>query len=261
MSSRNLGRHKKPVKIFSLEEADERLADIFRNHGANYISHSLRKQLAQFYVLLMENQERENFTRLLTLKDVGIKHFIDSLIITQLTQLQFPLLDIGTGPGFPGIPLKLYFPSEKILLAEGVQKRVQFLKLIREKMKFQNLDIVGRNINEEFVYPVRGAITRAVEEISNTLRHVLFSVQNEGRVYFMKGPGVDEEIRRVPPELLKFYKLVEDHTYTLPNTPHQRRLVIYEKIFTPPLPEMEPTGSEPLEVDSRAGQTRAGQKR
>lgn len=243
-AGKKLGHHKKPVKIFTLEEADERLADVFRNHSAEYISHSLRKRLAEFYVLLMENQEKENFTRLLTLKDVGIKHFIDSLIITQLTKLKFPLLDVGTGPGFPGIPLKLFYPQEKVLLAEGVQRRVQFLKDVRERMKLQQLDIVGRNINDDFVYPVQGAITRAVEEISNTLRNVMFSVQNGGRVYFMKGPGVDEEIRRVPKDLLKCYKLVEDHAYVLPQTPHQRRLVVYEKIWTPELPDMEEEDSD-----------------
>ncbi len=234
-----LGVHKKPQKIFTLDEADDRLADLFRNHGAAYISHEMRRRLAEFYVLLMDNQHKENFTRLLTLKDVGIKHFIDSLIITQLTELQFPLMDVGTGPGFPGIPLKIFYPQSKILLAEGVQRRVQFLKDVRDKMQLKELDIVGRNIDENFVYPVQGAITRAVEDVSNTLRNVMFSVQNGGRVYFMKGPGVDAEIKQIPKDLLQYYKLVEDHAYDLPQTPHKRRLVVFEKTQTPELPEFE----------------------
>ena len=93
------GRHKKPKRIFSFNEADDRLYDIFRNHGFDHISHSVRHQLVSFYQLLMKTQNQENFTRLLSLRDIGIKHFIDSLIVPDLTTLQFPLLDMGTGPG------------------------------------------------------------------------------------------------------------------------------------------------------------------
>lgn len=232
-----MGRHKKPEHIFELNEANDRLADIFRNHDFNLVSHEQRHQLAHFYRLLMLNQEKENFTRLLKLRDIAIKHFIDSIIITKYTKLQFPLIDVGTGPGFPGIPLKIMFPKEKILLGEGVQRRVEFLKHVRSEMNLPNLDIVGRNINKHFVYPVNGAITRAVEDIGNTLGNVLSCLQIGGRVYFMKGPGVDPEIKAAKENWGEFYKLVEDVAYTLPHTPHERRLVVYEKIKHQPLPE------------------------
>ena len=143
----------KPEQIYSTEEANDRLADNFRNHEFN-CSHEERKKLAQFYTLLMKNQEQQNFTRLLKLKDIAIKHFIDSMIVSELVHIKFPLMDVGTGPGFPGIPLKIRYKKEKILLAEGVQKRVEFLKVAREELKLENLDIIGRNINEHFVYPV-----------------------------------------------------------------------------------------------------------
>ena len=104
------GKHKKPETIFSIEEANDRLADIFRNHSFTGVSHEQRKALAHFYRLLMENQEKENFTRLLKIRDIAIKHYIDCLLVPQLTKLQFPLMDVGTGPGFPGIPLKVVFP-------------------------------------------------------------------------------------------------------------------------------------------------------
>ncbi len=232
------GKHKKPTEIYSASEANDRLFDLFRNHQFE-CSHEVRQKLAEFYVLLMQNQENKNFTRLLKLKDIGIKHFIDCMIITQLTPLKFPLIDIGTGPGFPGIPLKIIFPKEKILLAEGVQKRVEFLKEVREKLNLQNLDIIGRNINPYFVYPVNGVITRAVEDISNTLRNCLSCLQQGGEVYFMKGPGVDPEILQVPEDLKEFYELKNDIAYDLPKTENHRRLVIYKKIKNAPLPEEE----------------------
>ncbi len=226
----------KAEKIYSSGEANDRLADIFRNHSFT-CSHIEREKLAQFYTILMENQEHQNFTRLLKIKDIAIKHFIDSLIITELCDLQFPLLDLGTGPGFPGIPLKIRFPDKKILLAEGVQKRVEFLKTIRESLDLKNLDIFGRNINEHFVYPVNGVITRAVEDIPNTLKNVLSCLQTEGCVYFMKGPNVDPELKLIPPELLEYYKLEKDIAYDLKHTENHRRLIIFKKIKNAPLPE------------------------
>lgn len=226
----------KPETIYSVEEANDRFADIFRNHQFQ-CSHAERKKLAEFYNVLMKNQEHQNFTRLLKLKDVAIKHFIDSLIITEFVQIQFPLLDVGTGPGFPGIPLKIRYPEEKILLAEGVQKRVEFLKQVREQLELKNLDIIGRNINPYFVYPVQSVITRAVEDIPNTLRNVMSCLQQGGCVYFMKGPGVDPEIKMAAEQMSEYFRLENDFAYDLKNTPNQRRLVVYRKIKNAPLPE------------------------
>ncbi|MGZ3768486.1 MAG: 16S rRNA (guanine(527)-N(7))-methyltransferase RsmG [Bdellovibrio sp.] len=231
------GRHKKPEHIYELNEANDRLADVFHNHKFDMVNHQQRQQLAHFYRLLMLNQEKENFTRLLKLRDIAIKHFIDSIIILKYTKLQFPLLDVGTGPGFPGIPLKIMFPDEKIILGEGVQRRVEFLKHVRAEMKLKNLDILGRNINKYCVYPVNGVITRAVEDIGNTLSNVINCLQIGGRVYFMKGPGVDPEIAAAKENWGEYYKLVDNIAYTLPETPHERRLVIYEKIKHKELPE------------------------
>ena len=228
----------KPEQIYGKEEANDRLADIFRNHEFN-CSHEERSQLAEFYTILMKNQEHQNFTRLLKLKDIAIKHFIDSLIVSELIDIKFPLLDVGTGPGFPGVPLKIRYKSEKILLAEGVQKRVEFLKTVREDLKLENLDIIGRNINEHFVYPVQSVITRAVEDIPNTLKNVLSCLQEGGFVYFMKGPGVDPEIKMAAEmnEITEFYKLEKDIAYDLKHTENHRRLVVYRKIKNAPLPD------------------------
>ncbi len=233
------GRHKKMESIYFIEEANDRLADIFRNHGYNGVSHEQRRQLAHFYRLLMENQEKENFTRLLKIRDIAIRHFIDCLIVAQMTELQFPLMDVGTGPGFPGIPLKILYPKERIILAEGVQRRVEFLKNVREEMHLENLDIIGRNINPYFAYPVRGVITRAVEDVRNTLNNVLTSVQLGGCVYLMKGPNVDPEIAVAEKEVGEYYKLEKDIAYSLPETTHDRRLLVYRKVKLAPLPDFD----------------------
>src|SRR5665213_2536215 len=110
------GVHRKPENIYSKEEADARLYDLFRHHGFADFPHAERHQLVEFYLLLMNHQLTDNVTRLVRFRDIGIKHFIDSLMVTKLTNLMFPLLDVGTGPGFPGIPLKIMHPNDKIIL-------------------------------------------------------------------------------------------------------------------------------------------------
>lgn len=225
-----LGQHRRPTERFSFDEADDRIYDIFRHHGFADFPHAQRRQLTQFYFLLMENQQSQNFTRLIKLRDVAIKHFIDSLMLTKICKLTFPLLDIGTGPGFPGIPLKIALPGERIILAEGVQSRVNFLKDVRDRLQLGNLDIIGKFIDEEFVYPVHGVVTRAVEDVSNTLQKSIGCLQLGGRAFLMKGPNVGPEIDQAEKKLGIYYRLAEDIAYELPNTPHQRRLLIYEKI-------------------------------
>ena len=178
----------------------------------------------------MENQQKQNFTRLVSLKDIAIKHFIDCMMVNKLIPLRFPLLDMVTGPGFPGIPLKILVgPEKKIILAEGVQKRVNFLKMVREELDLQNLDIIGRNVNSDFQYPVEGVITRAVEDTRNTLGNVIGCLQVGGCVYLMKGPNVDPEIEVALKHWGDYYQLEKDKSYTLPNTPHDRRLLVFRK--------------------------------
>lgn len=233
------GTHKKPEQIYSPREANDRLYDIFRNHGFGDYPHDRRERLVEFYGLLMNHQLRDNVTRLVKFRDIAIKHFIDSLIVPRLTQLKFPLLDVGTGPGFPGIPLKIDFPTEKIILAEGVRRRVDFLKAVREEMKLNSLDIVGRNIDETFQLPVKGVITRALEDVSQTLKNTSQCLEVDGHVYFMKGPNVDPEINHAKKHWGEYFSLIEDHRYNLPETPHQRRLLVYKKIKSLPLIEPE----------------------
>ncbi len=228
--------HLKANRVFGLQEANDRLYDIFRNHGLDWVSHHQRLQLARYYRLLMEEQSRQNFTRILDFRDIAIKQFIDSILWTQFVEPKFPLLDLGSGPGLPGIPLKILYPEQKIFLAEGVQKRVAFLKQVREELELKNLGIFGRNINAQFLYPVQSVVSRAVEDISNSLENTKHCIQTGGCFYFLKGPRVDQELQNLNTH---DFDLVLDQEYDLPKTPHKRRLLVFQKVRPTPLLDLE----------------------
>ncbi len=217
------------TESFGFEEADNRLHDVFRNHGLQDIDHTLRRKFTQYYFELVEIQKKENLTRLLTLRDVGLKHFVDCVLVDRLVKLSFPLLDIGTGAGFPGVVLKLLHPEERIVLAEPVKRRVEFLKSLRTNLKLENLDVVGRKIDATFELPMACAITRALEKIDLVLAQVKNCLPPGARMIFMKGPSVEEELQLALKTSSEHFKLVEDQHYELPKSPHKRRLLVFER--------------------------------
>ena len=99
--------------------------------------------------------------------------------------------------------------------------------------------ILGRNINSEVFLPVNGVITRAVEDASNTLGNVINTLQTGGRVYLMKGPNCGPEIPMALEKWSEYYRLEKDIAYTLTGTPHERRLLVFQKLKPYPLPDFE----------------------
>jgi len=223
-------RRQSEAKPMAFQEGYERIADVLYNHDFKDLDPDALTKLTKFFFLLLEEQSSHNSTRLRTLREVAIKHFVDCLIVPRIVNLNFPLLDVGTGPGFPGIPLKILYPLEQIILAEGVQKRVEFLKRVREILQLEKLDIIGRQVSADFEYPVRAVITRAFAEVSETLNQIQNCLQTGGKLFLMKGPNVDPEIKRAQETWGSKFKLIEDKPYTLPHTPHERRLLVYQKL-------------------------------
>lgn len=189
------------------------------------------EQLAAYHAILLDRNRKLNLTRILNLDDMVLKHYVDCFMVARyIPDLPEPLLDIGSGAGFPGIPLKILFPDKHIILGEGVRKRVNFLREVREEVTIARLDIIGRNIDRDFEYPVHGTITRAVESIRETLRRVSNCLMPGGHAIFMKGPNVDQEIEEANKKFPDLFALDKDIAYTLPNSSYRRRLVIYRKV-------------------------------
>lgn len=203
---------------------------LFKKNNVTFpISDEMLNQFGEFYRFLMEYDKKYNLTRLKSFQQIAIKHFVDCIYVAQLTDIPPTLMDMGTGAGFPGIPLKIILPETRIILAEGVQKKVEYLKELREHMNFEKLDIIGRNVTPDMHYPVDGVITRAVEVVTDTLRNTVNCLKPSGKVFLMKTPGIDEEIEKAEDEMGDIFELVQNTDYQLGQTTHQRKLLVYQK--------------------------------
>jgi 16S rRNA (guanine(527)-N(7))-methyltransferase RsmG len=209
------------------------LAVMAEESGVSLAPEQLHR-LWKYHLLIRRYNPELNLTRVHSFRNMVLKLYIDSILPGQIIQLPSPLMDLGTGAGMPGIPLKIVNPEIEILLAEGRQRRVEFLRIAMQELDLQGLEIVGRGIGPDFDRPVAGVITRAVENMAETLKRISGCLDKGGRAIFMKGPRCDPEINEVLEDMGDRYRLVKTWEYDIPHTPHQRRLVVFERLDEPP---------------------------
>ena len=117
--------------------------------GINVTSLELDK-LEKYYDLLVEWNEKINLTAIILKKDVYLKHFYDSLTINKIIDLSEidTLCDLGTGAGFPGIVLKIFFPQLKLTLVDALNKRIKFLEIVVNELSLDNVTLVHARAEE-----------------------------------------------------------------------------------------------------------------
>ena len=208
--------------------AMEDMRALLRDCGVQ-INQMQLKCLWMYHGLLREHNPILNLTRIRNFKNMVLKLYVDSLLPADMLDLPSPLLDLGTGPGMPGIPLKIYRPQLEIILAESRQKRADFLRRAIDYIQLTGIRVVDGRITPRFEEPVAGVITRAVESIERTLERICGCLDTNGCVIFMKGPNCDAEIAAARSRFRTTYELEIDRPYTIGQTPHQRRLLVYRR--------------------------------
>jgi 16S rRNA (guanine527-N7)-methyltransferase len=187
------------------------------------------KQLWTYHQFLRCHDAELNLTRIRNFENMVIKLYADAILPALQAALPSPLLDLGTGPGMPGIPLKIFRPDLRILLAESRQNRSDFLKRALSELNLSGLEVVERGIAPDYENPVAGVITRAVEPMADTLSRVSGCLIKNGRAIFLTGPGCDEEIDDALQRFSGSYELAQDIPYQIPHSPHRRRLVVFRR--------------------------------
>jgi len=183
----------------------------------------------KFYDMLVKYNDEFDLTRLRNFDDIIIKHFVDSIYIGKLAELPSPLLDIGTGAGFPGIPLKIMNPDLHLVLAEPRHKRVRFLHMVIEELGLENTEVYPHLVTDKSFFNVNGVITRALESAAETLERVSHFLPEGGSVIFMKGPGASRDLENMQEQSMDGYSLLKQAPYTLPGTEYDRALLVFKR--------------------------------
>ena len=221
---------------FSAVESEKtlirRMGVLFQRSGIQLSEGQLQK-IWSYHQLLRQYNPKLNLTRIHNFENMVIKLYVDSILPAELLPLPTPLLDLGTGAGMPGIPLKIWQPQLDILLAESRRKRLDFIRKVVGNLPLHGIQIIDKKIDLSFQQPVAGVITRAVEEMSKTLTRVHGCLVPHGKVIFMKGPSCDAEINKIQQSSRLKYRLILNQSYRIPHTKHRRRLVVYERLDKP----------------------------
>lgn len=196
-----------------------------------------QEDVARFELYLRELKEWNEKFNLTAIKDdegIVIKHFLDSLTPMKLIKPGSTLLDIGSGAGFPGIPLKIAEPSLKVTLIDSVNKKVTFMKHIISVLGLVNIEAVHIRA-EDLAKSGKGkfdaVISRALTNLSDFIKIGEPSLKPEGILIAMKGSRADEEVAAATKIMVKKKIKVRDiERFSLPEGAGERVIVVLEHL-------------------------------
>lgn len=199
-------------------------------------------QFNTYYDLLIEWNQKINLTAITEPKDVAIKHMIDSLSCFKpnLFEENCSLIDVGTGAGFPGLPLKIFFPSLKLTLLDSLNKRVKFLQLVVDTLGLKDVNVIharseeaakNKKYREQFDF----ATARAVARLPILCEYCLPFVKLNGMFIALKGRQYEEEIAEAGKAIKVLGgKLVKTMPVKLPEIDDKRAVIYVQKVKATP---------------------------
>ncbi len=206
---------------------------------AQEIGYNLQEeQLEQFFTykeLLIEWNKKMNLTAIEQEEDIITKHFIDSLSIATYIPDTAKVIDIGTGAGFPGIPLKILKKDLSITLLDSLNKRITFLEEVIRNLSLENIQAVHARAEElahkeEYREQYDIAVSRAVAPMHTLLEYMLPYVKIGGKCICMKGPNLQEESKDLQNCLETLGGKIEKiEEIVLPETEIKRNIMLIKK--------------------------------
>lgn len=201
------------------------------------------KQIEQFYKymeLLLEWNEKINLTAITDPKEIILKHFIDSLTIEKQIKQGEKLIDVGTGAGFPGIPLKIVRPDVEITLLDSLNKRINFLNEVIAELKLERIETIHSRVeeagkNKRYREKFDIATSRAVANLTTLSEYLLPLVAVGGRAICMKGPDIETEIEDSKKAVsILGGKIDKIESFQLADSDNNRNIITIEKVRNTP---------------------------
>lgn len=233
----------------------------FKKNNIN-LSDLQLKQFIRYYELLIEANKVMNLTTITDYNDVVVKHFIDSLSLIRVVDLSksFNIIDVGTGAGFPGIPLKIVYPQLNIVLLDSLNKRVKFLNYVISDLGINNKETnnnIGKSLNDSVlnenyfdtksIFAIHGraedfgqidiyrekfdiCVSRAVANLSTLSEYCLPFVKVGGSFISYKADNVKEEVSQAENAVkVMGGKIDRVESFTLYDTDINRNLIKIDK--------------------------------
>lgn len=200
----------------------------------------IQEQFYTYMELLIKWNENINLTAITEPKEVLQKHFIDSLTILPYIKENKSVIDVGTGAGFPGIPVKIAKESTKVTLLDALNKRLNFLNEVINNLGLSNIETIhsraeeaGKNkvLRESFDI----AVSRAVAPLNILVEYLLPLVKIGGKCICMKGSNVEEEINNSKKAIeVLGGKIEKVEEFTLPSSDIKRSIIVIKKVSQTP---------------------------
>ena len=218
-----------------MKEKENQFLENLKNHNLE-LNEQQKQQFKIYAEMLIEWNQKMNLTAIANKEDIYEKHFLDCILMSYAIDMEGSLCDVGSGAGFPSIPLKIVYPKLKVWIVEPLQKRCTFLNALVNALGLQDVTIVNARA-EDYIKEKREfydiVSARAVANLTMLAELCIPFVRREGVFVAMKGPNIDSELEDARGALKVLGGVVESVDFQDLNTQIRNNLVI-RKIGTTP---------------------------
>ena len=217
------------------------LTDALDELGIEYNDEKINK-LIRYYEMLVEKNKVMNLTAITEFREVMIKHFADSLSVLRYITFddKSRVLDLGTGAGFPGIPLKIFLPETEFILVDSVNKKLNFIKEVIEELELKKITVLHARAeelghNNDYREKFDFVLSRAVANLSTLSEYTLPFIKKDGIFISYKAAIVNDEIKDAEKAIkILGAKIESQEKFYLPIINDERDFVFIRKINKTP---------------------------